>query len=962
MKRILLLCMVALIALPSFGIEVKTEKEVDAYLLPALYKDKSVPYQKVKVVVRHTGAKQTITVQLDNQSKQVEVTEGANIVLFDIPEVKAPAVAVAKFSGKTIQVPLKPLRQWKVNFVQHTHTDIGYTRPQNEILAEQLRYIDYALDYCDATDHLPDNVRFRWTCEISWAVNEYLKNRPAAQVERLKKRVKEGRIEIAALYLNFDELPDELSLASSFYPLKQFRKEGLKSEIAMQNDVMGVSWLFTEIMQDMGIKYLNMGMNGDHGLFPFDLPTIFWWESPSGKKLLTYKAEHYHTGNMFKIHTDEFDVFEDNLLSYLSILEDTDYPFDISVIQHSGYHTDNSPPSTSSTTHAIRWNEKYEWPKVRIAVASEFFKTVENQYAEKLKTYRGAWPDSWTDGFASGAREAAVSRITHSNVIANQTGFSFAKLWGAKLPEGVNDQIAEINKALLFYDEHTFGSSKSVTDPYGKSTWDQRSLKMSYAWEAYRRVGLVGEFAMGLLQSYIPKANVPSIALFNALNWPYTGIAQAYIDHQILPRNKAFEIVDAQGRICPAQPGERRSDGTYWSIYVKDVPPLGYTQLYIRVKDQPAEVISSINTPQGRAPFMTKPRHENQWYDIRFNPSTGTISQIIDKELGQALLEENTEWAFGQFVYENMHSRRDMIFHRPMKTFTRPIDKIRLESITRGPIWDSYLFVGEALTGREADNFKADFRVYNVEKKIEIVYSLRKRSVLEPEAVYIAFPFEVADGKLFIDVPGGNIEAGVDQIPNSSRDWNTVQNYAAARNSKSQIVLVSPEVPMMHLGGLNTGKWKRGKHESTQIYSMPMSNYWHTNFNADQLGEFNWSYFITSTNDVSTQYATQFAWNNRIPLLTRVFPEGNTSGAPLTPASFFSLPDNLLIVSMSPVEGENAIMLHLREIGGKACDFTVRPGLNKFKSSTVCNAIGTPLANRSLAFKPWEVKFIKLTW
>ena len=70
----------------------------------------------------------------------------------------------------------------------------------NEILAEQLRYIDYALDYCDATDNYPDFAKFRWTCEIAWAVSEYLKCRPAEQIARLKQRVKEGRIELATMF------------------------------------------------------------------------------------------------------------------------------------------------------------------------------------------------------------------------------------------------------------------------------------------------------------------------------------------------------------------------------------------------------------------------------------------------------------------------------------------------------------------------------------------------------------------------------------------------------------------------------------------------------------------------------------------------------------------------------------------------------------------------------------------
>ena len=32
---------------------------------------------------------------------------------------------------------LVPPKKWEIYFVQHSHTDIGYTRPQSEILAEQ---------------------------------------------------------------------------------------------------------------------------------------------------------------------------------------------------------------------------------------------------------------------------------------------------------------------------------------------------------------------------------------------------------------------------------------------------------------------------------------------------------------------------------------------------------------------------------------------------------------------------------------------------------------------------------------------------------------------------------------------------------------------------------------------------------------------------------------------------------
>jgi hypothetical protein len=937
-------------------------QEVKARVLPALFKTTQGLMQKLEVIVPSEVAGVEAVLKLDGQVKNQRLEKGNNKVCFDLPAVSKSRtlklhITQAK-AKQTLKIKLKPVRQWQMNFVQHSHTDIGYTRSQTEILAEHLRYIDYALDYCDATDHLDDASKFRWTCEISWAVSEYLKCRPTEQIERLKQRVKEGRIELAGMYLNFDELPDEQTLAASLYPLKQFRDAGLKSEIVMQNDVNGIGWCFSEYFADAGIKYVNMGTHGHRALICFDKPTVFWWESPSGKKILTYRAEHYNQGNFFGVETDNFALFEERLLTYLDQMEAKNYPFDLLVAQHSGYFTDNSPPSTKSGETIAKWNAKYEWPKLRTAVASEFFKEVETKYPDKIETIRGAWPDWWTDGFGSGAREAAVSRITHADIIAIQGGLSFAKMLGSKLPANINEQVDEVNKALLFYDEHTFGFSESVRNPYGRETWEQRSLKQSYAWEAYRRTGQVGEVAKGLLQTYVPKTTVPSVAVFNTLNWKYSGIAKLYIDHQILPKTKAFEILDANGNIVPAQPGESRSDGTYWSLFVKDVPALGYAQYTIHVKDAKKEEVEAART-------LHNPTIENEWYKIVFNLNKGTISSLFDKEQNKEILSDNPEWELGEFIYETIDSRHTMEqYKRPKSTRLRP-ETIQLESVEKGPIWNAYRFRGETVAGREPKNLMVEYRIFNVDKKIEILYSLRKKAVTDPEAIYIAFPFEVEAGKIHLDVPGGTIEAGVDQIPGSSNDWYTVQNFATARNDQYQVVMGSSEIPLMQFGAINTGRYTAGAvPQSTNMYSWPMNNYWVTNFNADQMGEMSWSYFISSSNDNSIQHATQFAWENRVPFITRVLPAAKNAQAVMQSASILDIvPDNLLLIKMIPVKGEQAVLLQMREIGGVATDFAVKSDKIAIKQVQQCDVLGDPIQEGTkISFNPWENKFIKIAW
>ena len=176
----------------------------------------------------------------------------------------------------------------------------------------------------------------------------------------------------------------------------------------------------------------------------------------------------------------------------------------------------------------------------------------------------------------------------------------------------------------------------------------------------------------------------------------------------------------------------------------------------------------------------------------------------------------------------------------------------------------------------------------------------------------------------------------------------------------------SPEIPLMQFGAINTGRYQSGAvPQTTNMYSWPMNNYWTTNFNADQTGGLQWSYFITSSVDTTAGFATRFAWENRIPFLTRVLQAGGREGkAAPSCGTFLTLrPDNLLLVNMSPVEGEHAVMLHLRETDGRPAVFAVTSDCVKIRKATVCDVTGKPIDEKGKAeFRPWESKFIKLSW
>jgi len=929
---------------------------------PALVKGEQAE-QPVSLSVYHFGLPEKGEIYADgNLLDEVELQFGHNYFSYSWPAVETDTkihflLETDNYTDEQ-DVVIKPVRHWQVNFVMHSHTDIGYTRPQTEILAEHLRYIDYALDYCDATDSYPDDARFRWTCEAAWAVDEYLKSRPDAQIERLRKRVQEGRIEITGMYFNFDELPDEQTLAASLAPIKRFQEHGLDVKLAMQNDVNGTGWCFNDYFNPLGIEYLDMGTHGHRALICFDIPTAFWWESPSGNRMLAFRAEHYMTGNtVFGIHTQNFKYFEEKLMTYLDDLGSKGYPHDLIAIQHSGYLTDNAPPSTLSCDMIRMWNEKYEWPKLRQAAAREFFEDIKAHHAEELPVYRVAWPDWWTDGFGSAAREVAATRSAHSHIIANQGALAMAAILGSELPEGIRDRIFETNKSILFYGEHTVGSSESVRNPYGTATMEQREMKESFAWEANRRARMVGEEAMGLLQEYFSREELPSMLVFNTLGWDRSGLVRVYIDHQILPLGKHFRISDHQGNEVPAQQLGHRSDGTYWGIWVENVPAFGVRKYWIEVSEEDVQA-----TAYDGEEVMT--HLENPWYKITIDASRGSIRRLFDKALNLELIDQEAEWKLGEFINELLDNRSQMESFKLDNYKRVGLDSIWYDGYEEGPVWNTVRFKGEQKTFFSPNGYEVEFRFYNTTKRIDLVYEIIKKPIISPEGIYLSFPFELEGAKIFSEVPGGVMEAGVDQLPGSSNDWNTLQYFTSVRNSNAQIIFGSQEVPLVQFGGINTGRYVAGATpEHTHIYSWPMNNYWTTNFNADQRGGHEWTYYLTSTDKVSNSAASKFGWGARIPFPVRVLPPGTSDVNEPMGSILKGFPDNVLLINAKPGAEDRSIILQMRELDGKETPIQLFDIQDQALSLQKVNVIGDPIeGNQSLLMHPYENAFFLIRW
>ena len=135
------------------------------------------------------------------------------------------------------------------------------------------------------------------------------------------------------------------------------------------------------------------------------------------------------------------------------------------------------------------------------------------------------------------------------------------------LPQATHQQIEHIHESLLFYDEHTFGASESVSDPLCENSQVQWGEKSAYAWEAVKRTQMLYETSVGLLQGDLRRGKNPTLTIFNTLNWKRSEMLTVYIDFEVIPRKPILRNNRLSRNIqLKVQPIRYRREGCYYAI------------------------------------------------------------------------------------------------------------------------------------------------------------------------------------------------------------------------------------------------------------------------------------------------------------------------------------------------------------------------------------------------------------
>ncbi len=828
-----------------------------------------------------------------------------------------------------------------IYLISHTHTDIGYTDHQTVLNRQQLEFIDRAIDLCEATADYPPEAQYKWTCEVAAFAERYLRERPAAQVDRFLKYHQEGRLTVAAMAYHWTPMLSPAAMVRSLYPVMRLRQEfDLNITSAMQCDVNGASWLWADLLPACGITGLTMSINPHRGRRPRPLFSPFWWAGPGGNRLLTFDGPHYAYG-ILQWGLGELERAERLLPPLIDRLEQSeDYPYDFLYAQATHpARPDNGFPYEALPDFVRAWNDTGNTLRMEFITLDDFIAMLHQRYAKQLPTRRGDWVDWWADGVASSAYETGLNRTTEALL----PGLDLLAAQSKNLDHNL---IEEAYHQISLYDEHTWGAFISITQPDSPFTRAQWNSKAGCAYDGFsithellakagRQLAetVTGQLAEGNVwqrwRQHISPDDTEKMHRFllvNPLGWtrqvacavpPYTkGVAPSAFLEAYLAGNYRDRHPQTT-RLHPEQQAKMLAHDPNANLLLQTtLPPFGYQV----IASNPADASPSAQLGEGTL--------ENSWYKIEIDPTTGGLRSWYDKELGRELAVQKGPWQLGQYVYEWVDHQPDgrmAIFapdftqedygvgHRDTPFRRRGAAQVEVTATQIEAVGSSIELIMQAPGARSV---RVRYLLPHHEKSLHIDMVVDKEYVTQPEAIYVTFPFALENPTFHLDLNGVPLEPEIEQLPGSCRDWYGIQRWAEVSDKNTSIVMVPVDAPLVQVGGIQTGRWaEKLNAQQATLVSWPVQNHWDTNFQAGQNGELLFRYRLTSLAQYDSAAASRFAAENLVPPLIVRVPEATPGNS----AQFLHVePEGVADVQLKQADDSRGVIVRAFNFTAKA--------------------------------------------
>lgn len=834
----------------------------------------------------------------------------------------------------------------EVIIVFKMHFDIGYTDWAESILQKYATsMMDETLRSVRETEALPLQDQFVWTLP-GWPMKYMLENTSEAYKPALDAALKKGRFKVHALPFTIETESSDLEtlVRSMGFSSRINRQYGFAlPRGAKLTDVPSHSWILPTLLTQAGVKILHIGCNP--GSKSPDVPALFWWEGPDGSRLLTFNwAEYYGSG----------------------VLPPANWPYKTWLAMIHTHENTGAPAPADVAAVLKEAHEKLPNAKIRIGQLEDFYDALMREHPE-LPVIRGDMPDTWIHGYMSMPKEVKKNKALQRSIYVEEALNTQLKQWGLEA-EPVIPYVDKAVEQTLLFDEHSFGLAMShghqASWKYGDDFWQERAEgKYDFIETSWYEKGDHIHHAEQLVIPSLRKdlrrlasriaVDGKRVMVYNPLPWERSGKVSLFMDVY----QKGFQVYGLKdvetGQVIPAE-----NDGNDLSFYAQHIPSMGYKTYLVLTSPIPGvERNVAIHEEEGIL--------ENDFFSVKINPENGSLLSVWDKRLQKEMVDTKGAYGFGEYVHEKFGSeevdRYNNSYVKPGQhgwadpEMGRPADKSLKYAMQRGTVRRiKYEKTPHAVTAtvfcrtEAGDDYLLSYTLEDSSPYVEIGWSLRnKPAEPQPEAGWLAFPFNVEQPTFRLGRTGGIVNPAKDFVKNTNHDYYFVNTGLAVLNHEGEgFGLNTPNAPAVSLDRPGLFRFSGDfVPKQPNVFVNLFNNQWGTNFTEWIEGGLSAKIYVWSIASYDSEKSLITPTEEtRVPLMG-VYWDGKAGNLPSMKSGISLSRKGVLLTAYGPNRDGEGDILRLWEQAGEAGKCTVSFPEATYKKAQPCNLRGEPVGS-----------------
>ncbi|MGC8717866.1 MAG: alpha-mannosidase [bacterium] len=567
-----------------------------------------------------------------------------------------------------------------------------------------------------AIDRIEEYPEFVFTAS-SACLYQWIEETDPELFEKIKEKVKEGRwCIVGGWWIEPDcNIPGgEALVRQGLYGQKYFlEKFGVKAKVGYNPDSFGHNWMIPQVLKKMGIDYYVFMRPGPHEK---ELPgDIFYWESPDGSKVLTYRIPFSYATWGKEVETQVRRVAEklnetiNSLMCFYGIGD------------HGG------GPTKENIENIKELNTREDIPMLIFSSPNKFFEEISNKNID-LPVVKDD-----LQHHASGCY-SVLSWIKKSN-----RKLEHLLLDGEKIATLANyientpypkEEFTSSWQNLLFTQFHDILAGTSIPEAYEEIKAMHGAIEDT--------VNKIIVYSTQLIASDIDtQGKGEPIVIFNTTSFE----RKVPVEIEIPWREENLSILEDNTPIATqcSKPSATTTGGRVNAIFIAKLPPYGY-KVYRAVPEK-------YNINFSHSLTVGENTLENDWLYLEIDRETGYIKRLYDKENKKEVFTKDSAVPTVIDDPSDTWSHNVFRFKNEIDKFTEAEIKVLEKGPVRGVLRVKSKFNNSTLT--------QDFIIYRDLKFIEVRVKVDWHEHLK--MLKLKFPVNINNPTATYQIPYGFI-------------------------------------------------------------------------------------------------------------------------------------------------------------------------------------------------------------